>query len=133
MNRGKTQKKGLYYTNDHEWIDFQGSVAYIGVCEFKLKGILHVEQIAFPISEGIKKQGEVIATVQYDDYLIPVHMPVDGKVISLNDAITQGSKDILLQQPESNGWIALIVPDKPNERQGLMLQEQYNHNVKSSF
>jgi glycine cleavage system H protein len=133
MDRGKMQEKDLYYTNDHEWIDFQGSVAYVGVCGFKLKGILHVEQITFSTSEGIKKQGEVIATVQYDDYQIPVHMPVDGKVISLNDAITQGSSDILLQQPENNGWIALIVPDKPYERHGLMLREQYKLYVKRRF
>lgn len=124
MDRGKIQKNDVYYTNDHEWIDFQGSVAYVGVCQFKLKGILQVEQISFLTSESIQKQGEVIAIVQYDDYKISVHMPVDGKVISLNDAITQGSKNLLLQQPESDGWIALIVPDKPNERQGLMTRKQ---------
>jgi len=133
MDRNKTQKKDLYYTNDHEWIDFQGSVAYIGLCGFKLKGILQVQQITFSTSEGIKKQGEVIATIQYDDYQIHVHMPVDGKVISLNDAMTHGSKDILLQQPENNGWIALIVPDKPYERQGLMPPEQYKLYVKRRF
>lgn len=133
MDRGKTQKKDLYYTNDHEWIDFQGSVAYVGICGFKLKGILQVEQIIFSTGEGIKKQGEILVTIQYDDYQIPVHMPVDGKVISLNDAMTQGSKDILLQQPENNGWIALIVPDKPYERPGLMLPEQYQSYVNRRF
>lgn len=133
MEPGKTQKRDLYYTNDHEWIDFQGSVAYIGVCGFKLKGIQHVEELSFPDAEGLKKKGTIIATVQYDDYQIAVHMPVDGKVISLNDALVTGNRELLLQQPENNGWIALIVPDKPYERQGLMLQDQYKHYIKRKY
>lgn len=28
----------MYYTRDHEWIDFQGSGAYVGVSNFKLSG-----------------------------------------------------------------------------------------------
>lgn len=119
------QKKNLYYTDDHEWIDYQGSVAYVGVGAFKLKGILQIEEIVFSNNEGSRKKGDIIATLQYDDYRILVHMPVDGKVVSLNEALLSGDRDLLLQQPENNGWIALIVPDNPKERQGLILPDQY--------
>ena len=125
LKKGNMQKKNLYYTDDHEWIDYQGSVAYVGVGAFKLKGILQVEEIVFSNNEGTRKKGEIIATIQYDDYRILVHMPVDGKVISLNDVLISGNRDLLLQQPENNGWVALIVPDNPYERQGLIPQDQY--------
>jgi glycine cleavage system H protein len=125
MNTGKNAKRELYYTNDHEWIDFQGSVAYVGVCGFKLKGIQQIDQLIFAANEGFKEQGEVIATIQYDDYQVPVHMPVNGKVISINDALLSGDRKLLLQQPENNGWVALIVPDQLQERTGLVLPEQY--------
>lgn len=125
MNTGKNAKRELYYTNDHEWIDFQGSVAYVGICRFKLKGIREVEQIVFAINEGVKEQGEMIAAIQYDDYEVEVHMPVNGKVISINEALLSGDRKILLEQPEYNGWVALIVPDKIQERTGLMTPEQY--------
>jgi glycine cleavage system H lipoate-binding protein len=36
-------RKDLYYTRDYEWIDFQESVAYIGICSFKLAGIKKIE------------------------------------------------------------------------------------------
>lgn len=133
MDIGKTQKRDLYYTNDHEWIDFQGSVAYVGICGFKLKGILQVEQFSFADAGGLKRKGETIATIQYDDYQIAVQMPVDGKVIGLNDALVSGNQELILQQPENNGWIALIVPDKPYERQGLMLQDQYKQYIKRKY
>ena len=59
---------------------------------------------------GLIKQGEVVAMIHYDDYQISVHMPIDGKIISINDMLLTGDKNILLQQPEDSGWIALVVP-----------------------
>ena len=125
MSKSKTVKRNLYYTNDHEWIDYQGSVAYIGVCEFKLKGIKQIHQMTFAENLGLKKQGEVVATIQYDDYKIDVHMPTDGRVIGINEALFPGGQNLLLDQPEQNGWVALIVPNQPYERKGLMQPEQY--------
>ena len=69
-------KRDLYYTNDYEWIDFQGSVAYIGICPFKLKGIKKIEKIEFSDENNSRKCGEVVASILYDDYKIDVHMPV---------------------------------------------------------
>jgi len=28
--------KDLYFTSDHEWVDFQGATAFTGICAFKL-------------------------------------------------------------------------------------------------
>jgi len=42
MNTDKAAKRDLYYTNDHEWIDFQGTIAYTGICLFKLLGFKEI-------------------------------------------------------------------------------------------
>jgi len=125
MHTGKKVSGDLYYTHDHEWIDFQGSVAYVGVCAFKLKGIRQVDLIQLAANDGCKEQGDVILTVRYDDYEIPVCMPVRGKVISINEALLGDGRELLLEQPEGNGWVALIVPEPLQQRTGLMLPEQY--------
>jgi glycine cleavage system H protein len=117
--------RNLYYTYDHEWIDFQGSVAYVGVCHFKLSGFKGIQQIIFVENSALIKKGEVIAGVTYDDYLVLVHMPVEGRIISFNDLLLTEEKSILMQQPEDNGWIALIVPDQIKKRTGLMAPEEY--------
>ena len=125
-------KRDLYYTNDHEWIDFQGSVAYIGICPFKLSGIKQIEKIEFSEEDNLKKCGEVVASIIYDDYKIDVHMPVNGKIISINDAILSGNENIVLQEPETAGYIALIVPTSPYDRQGLTISEKYRMTSKTS-
>lgn len=124
MSKSGLQKKDLYYTNDHEWIDFQGTVAYAGVCKFKLTGFKQIKKIKFSAS-GFKKKGEVIASVESNDYHIEVHMPVDGKVLQVNDKLISGNPNILLDCAESSAWIALIIPTLPHERKDLMISKKY--------
>lgn len=125
--------KNLYYTKDHEWIEFQGSVAYVGICSFKLTGFREVQQIIFNIRSGFKKQGEVIAIIKNKDYQIEAHMPVDGKIVQPNDILLSANPNTLLQHAENSGWIALIVPSQPYERKDLLLLKQYQMNSKGKY
>jgi glycine cleavage system H protein len=125
MNETGIGREDPFYTNDHEWIDFRGAVAYTGVCAFKLKGIKKVERIDFMNEQGFKKQGELIAVIVYDDYKIPVHMPVDGKIKRFNKMSLTLYSNLLLQEPEGRGWIALIVPFQADDRTGLIPSKQY--------
>jgi len=109
----KTASKDLYYTNDHEWIAFQGTVAYTGVCHFKLLGFKEIHQIRFNEPSGFKKKGEVIATIIYNDYRIEAHMPVDGKVIQVNEILLSGNRNELLRHSENTAWLVQIVPAQP--------------------
>jgi glycine cleavage system H protein len=130
MNSERSTNKDLYYTTDHEWIDFQGSIAYIGVCQFKLLGFKEVHQIGFRETSGFSKKGEVIAVIKYKDYQIEAHMPVDGKIIRVNEALQSGDPSLLLRHAENSGWIAVINPSQPYERRGLLPPKQYQMNGK---
>ena len=130
MNVKLSSNKDLYFTKDHEWIDFQGTVAYTGVCSFKLIGFKEIHEIVFHEPLGFKKQGEVIATIKYGDYQIIAHMPVDGKVIQINNDVLHEKPNVLLQYTKSSGWIALIVPSQPFERKELLTSKQYQMNGK---
>jgi len=129
----QTPKNDLYYTHDHEWVNFLGSVAYVGVCAFKLTGIRQIRQVEFECLRDFKKAGDMLATIFSGEYKIPVHMPVDGEVLGYNEALLDGNRDILLQQPEKNGWIVFIVPSSISERSGLLLPEQYMNRNKRNF
>jgi len=133
MKMEKSANKDLYYTKDHEWIDFQGSVAYVGVCSFKLIGIRVIQKIILVEPSGLKKKGDVIATIKYKDYKIDVHMPVDGKLMEVNEILLTGNRNVLLQNPENIGWIALIIPSQPYERIDLLPSKQYQMNGKGKY
>ena len=133
MNIQPAIRKDQYYTRDHEWIDFQGKVAYIGVCKFKLTGFRQIQELKFIDASGFRKRGEVIATVRYNDYLIDVHMPVDGKVVQVNEKLLSGNPNILLDCAESSAWLAFIQPSLPHERNDLLMPKQYQMNCKSKW
>ena len=59
-------------------------------------------------------------------------MPVDGEILEVNNNLVSGNPNILLQQPESSGWISLIKPTRPDERGGLLLPKEYQLNSKST-
>lgn len=126
-------QKDIYYTHDHEWIDFHGTVALVGVCGFKLTGFKEIEELVFTEPFEFKKQGDVIGRVQYRDYVIEIHMPVDGKIMKLNEKLQRGNESLLLSDPEGHGWIASIVPSQPYERTNLLLPKHYRPNGKDKY
>jgi glycine cleavage system H protein len=132
MNKSRSFKRDVYYTTGHDWIDFQGSVAYIGASMLKLMGIPSVQQLHVAENEGFAQKGEIIMSIESDGNIVPVHMPVDGKIISMNETLLGGNHQILIDQPENKGWVALIVPSKPYARDGLMQPDQYRQFVKQN-
>ncbi len=133
MKNKESGAKDLYYTKDHEWIDFQGSVAYVGISHFKLTGFKEIQQVIFNDPTGFKQKGESIAAIKYNDYQVEVTMPVDGKMVKVNTDLLYGNQNLLLNHAETIGWVALIAPSQPFERNDLLLPKQYQMNGKSKY
>lgn len=119
-----------YFTTEHEWIDFQGSVAYIGVCNYKVSNLKTIEKIIFPKASGIKKKGDVLAVIYTKTGKIAIHMPVDGKILNLKNIEILTDLENFLQQSEKDRWLALIGLSQPYERKGLMQIDQYKRFIK---
>ncbi|HQV55385.1 MAG: hypothetical protein IPH34_03495 [Chitinophagaceae bacterium] len=133
MKNKESGTKDLYFTKDHEWIDFQGSVAYVGISYFKLIGFKEIQELIFIDPTGFKNKGESIAAIKYNDYQIEVTMPVDGKLIKVNTDLLNGDRNLLLNHAESISWVALIAPSQPFDRNDLILAKQYQMNGKSKY
>lgn len=116
----------VYYTYDHEWINFQGEFAYMGVCSFKLLGFRNIKDISFsdPVI-GFKKKGTLLAVIKSAEYQIEAYMPVDGIVLGINQEFLAAHPHVLLTDPEKKGWIAKIQPLFPTDRSTLLSSRQY--------
>jgi len=139
MNMKAAVRRNLYYTGEHEWIDFQGTVAFVGVCPFKLATAGGIQQVLFSEDTGHTRQGAIIATLVGEKYRIPVHMPVDGKVIRNNNALPP----VIEQNAALPGndalrwladqWIVQVSPSHPYERMNLLRTEEYLLRIKRKF
>jgi glycine cleavage system H protein len=134
MGASASANKDLFFTKDHEWIEFQGSIARMGICSLKLLGLKEIHDIVFCKPTGLLiKKGKLLLKIKYKDYLICAHMPVDGKLIRLNEELVSGDRSILLRHPESRGWIAMISPSQPYERKDLVGPKEYQLNGKGKY
>jgi len=129
MNEYLASPDGIYYTKDHDWIQYKGSLAITGVSGFKLTGIKEIHNFIINEPMGLKRQGEKLATIHSNDYRIEILMPVSGLVLQINTELARGNLGLLVQEPERGGWVARIKPLQPEERSGLLLPEQYRLKV----
>jgi glycine cleavage system H protein len=122
-----TLKREVYYTTSHEWVDFRNSEeAFIGITNFRIAGAKQIKKVEFVRVYGPKKKGDVLANIQLDNRSFQVLMPVDGSVISVNNMNPLAKQDLLLSQPETEGWLVKINISQPCTRAGLISFKQYN-------
>ena len=131
MLHDQIDKRELYYTHDHEWIDFQGSIAYIGISGFKITGFRAIQQIEWMDTTGLILKESPLAKFTYNDYTVHLHMPVDGKIMELNESFINAESEEVFKLLINETWVALIAPEKPYERKNLLHLDQYNLKRKS--
>ena len=120
-------KRDVYYTTSHEWVDLRNSEeAFIGITNFRIAGAKQIRKVEFVRVYGLKKRGDVLANIQFDNRSFQVHMPVDGSVISVNNMNSLARQDLLLNKPETEGWLVKINISQPCTRTGLISFEQYS-------
>lgn len=114
----------MYYTNKHEWIEYSGHNALVGICKIKLSGTNDIQSVACCDVLSNIEQGGVIATFSSTRSSFEVYMPVDGKIVDFNKKLLENPSLILSDDQESN-WVVKISPNAPYKRDGLLQVHQY--------
>ena len=129
----KVITRNLYFTEDHEWIDFQGSVAYVGVCKFKLAGVKGIQNMDFVRTSEIYQAGDIIGSINYEMFKINIRMPVAGKLLNYNVELLSRRSNLLIDELRNNAWFASIIPTKPYDRLGLIFSSQYGLRAENTW
>ena len=119
----------LKYTKDHEWIRLEsGNTAVIGITDYaqqELGEIVYVE--VDTVGEDLSKE-DVFGTVEAVKTTSDLFMPVSGKILEFNSAISEGGGDdptLVNNEPYGEGWIIRIQVADPAELSDLLSADQY--------
>jgi glycine cleavage system H protein len=123
----------MYFTKDHDWIDFRGTCAYVGVSNFKLIGFGEMHEVIFNDPINFKKKGEVIAWIRYKDYKIELCMPINGTVVQINKIFSNKDRKSIADHLEKSGWIFTVLPSKPYDRYDLIPLTEYLAMIKALY
>ena len=117
-------KENLKYTKDHEWIKLDGNIATVGITDFaqsELGDIVYVE--VDTLDETLNKD-DVFGTVEAVKTVSDLFLPMSGKIIELNENLSD-SPESINDSPYEEGWIIKVEVSNPNEMSELLDNNQY--------
>ncbi len=97
----------LKYTNDHEWVRVEGSVAYVGITDFaqhELGDIVYIE--IDTLGKEVTRESQ-FGTVEAVKTVSDLLMPITGKIVELNKKLDT-NPELVNSDPYGDGWMVKI-------------------------
>ena len=113
----------VYFTKDHEWIKVEGNVAYIGITDYAQKALGEIVYVELPEVDSEFSLGDVFSVVESVKAASDIFMPVDGKVVEVNEALSDEPEKI--NQDANNTWIMAVELENNIESYELMSESEY--------
>ncbi|GAA3933509.1 hypothetical protein GO495_17245 [Chitinophaga oryziterrae] len=120
----------INFTNNHEWIDFNGTVGFVGVSAYRLKGISNIVNIIWHHHKGMINKGTLIAEIHTADQIIPIHAPLSCKYLGRNQKLS-GNLNLVLESPQDNGWVFFVTSLKFGNQEPLLSPENYQKLIRA--
>ena len=111
-----------YYTQDHEWIDTDGTVGITDYAQGQLGDITYVD---LPAAGTMVKKGDAPCAIDSVKAASDVYSPVSGTVSEINEALGDAPESVNTD-PEGAGWLFKLTLSDPGELEGLMDRAAYD-------
>ena len=97
----------MEYTETHEWIDFQGNVATIGLSEKAQKELGEIVYLDLPKIGAKAVKGEAICVLESTKAAVDLYAPLTGTVIRINESLKSDPERINTLS-EKDKWLYKI-------------------------
>lgn len=101
--------ENLKYTSEHEWIRFEGDVAYVGITDYAQEQLGDIVFVDITAEGETLKAGEVFGTIEVVKTISDIFLPVDGEVLEQNEALAD-QPELVNKDPYGEGWLVKIKP-----------------------
>lgn len=109
----------LRYTREHEWARLKGDRVVIGITQFAQDQLGDIVYVELPgVGDPVKK-GESFGVVESTKAVSELFSPVTGKVVEVNDPLSDAPETIN-EDPYEEGWLIQVELADPKEYEGLM-------------
>jgi glycine cleavage system H protein len=119
----------LRYTQEHEWARLDGSVATIGITKFAVDQLGDITMVDLPKEGEAVQKGAVFGTVESVKAVSDLFSPVSGKVVKVNDPLSDGPETVN-EDCYDEGWMIQVEVSDLKDLEGLMSAQQYEEYLK---
>jgi len=99
-------KAGLFYTETHEWAEFNGNKAKVGLADYAQVQLGDIVFVTLPDIGKTVVAGKQLTDVESVKAVSEVFSPVSGKVIAVNKALDSNPE--LINTDPYGAWICEI-------------------------
>lgn len=114
----------LLYTKDHEWIQFHGEQAVIGITDFAQKELGDIVYLDITTLHEALEREQIFGTVEAVKTVSDLFIPVNATVIEINTKVND-QPELVNKDPYGDGWIIRVTLKDPADRTGLLTVEEY--------
>lgn len=108
-----------YFTQDHEWIDVDGSDATVGITDYAQSQLGDITFVELPAAGSAVAKGDSASVVDSVKAASDVYAPVSGTVSEANAAL-EDEPELVNTAAESDGWLWRMTLSDAAELEGLM-------------
>ncbi len=122
--------ENLKYTKDHEWLNIDGDLAFIGITDYaqqELGDIVFIE--VETVGETLDKE-EAFGTIEAVKTVTDMFMPVSGEVLEYNEELSS-TPEIINKDPYDLGWVVKIRIANLSELEELLDAAQYKELIEA--
>ena len=117
-----------YFTQDHEWIEVDGSNATVGITDYAQGQLGDITFVDLPAAGTALKKGDAPCVVDSVKAASDVYSPASGEVTEANGAL-DGEPELVNTDPEGAGWLFKLTLSDAGELDGLMDKAAYDEFV----
>lgn len=119
----------LKYTKDHEWVKMiDDKTALVGVTDFAQHELGDIVFVDITTTGKILDAEEVFGTVEAVKTVSDLFLPVEGKIIEVNSALSN-NPELVNTDPYGEGWMAKIEVVDAEDVNKLLTPEAYEQMV----
>ena len=121
--------RDLRYTKEHEWARVDGKLATIGITRFAVEALGDITQVDLPKEGETIRKDAVFGTVESVKAVSDLFAPVTGKVVKVNDPLSD-SPEYINEDCYDEGWMIQVEVKDPAELETLMSSKDYQQYLK---
>lgn len=114
-----------FYTKDHEWVTVHDNLATVGITHYAENALGDIVFVELPDVGAEFSQGDDMAVVESVKAASDVYAPISGKVVQVNDALTE-KPETVNEAPREGGWFCVLEIKDGTQIAGLMDEDAYN-------